>query len=172
MSQISKLSGPLDDDLSFLRRWLQDSKAGADFLVKNMNPESFLYDEESARDLLTLSSRSKPSPESDAFTRFLIRKVVEYYHTYIGQYRNNDTRIVDAESGTVLYGESVVDKCARIIAALLSSVLPLLAMIILNIVQSTKIRIYVAMGITAAFASVLALLTSARRVEIFAATAT
>ena len=60
----------------------------------------------------------------------------------------------------------------NLLATVLSSVLPLIAIVILYRVKETQARIYIAVGITAGFALILALCTNARRVEIFASTAT
>lgn len=153
-------------------RWLKDPKGGNDFLVTNQNDESFLYAPESEHDLLTLSQIGAPRLEQDPFAHLARKRVLHWYHVCIGQFLNNSTRIVDEESGTVFYDESTVNKGANIIATVLSSVLPLIAIVILNRWKSTQTHIYISIGITAAFSFILALFTNARRIEIFAATAT
>lgn len=70
------------------------------------------------------------------------------------------------------YDASSIQRVANVVATVLSSVLPLIAILILDHFQNTRTRIYISVGITAVFALVLALFTNARRVEIFAATAT
>jgi hypothetical protein len=172
VSQLSRFNKPLKEDLSFLRDWLADPKGGADFLAKNHNMESSLYEKETQHDLITMSQYSSRSPEQDPFARLLRKRVIRWYHIFIGQHRKNRSRIADEESNTIAYDESVVDKSANLIATVLSSVLPLVAIVILNKFKDTQTRIYIAVGITAVFALILSLCTNARRVEIFAATAT
>ncbi|KAF2685245.1 hypothetical protein K458DRAFT_486862 [Lentithecium fluviatile CBS 122367] len=172
VSQLSRANKPLKEDLSFLRDWLRDSKGGADFLARNQNDESFLYEKDTQHDLITMSQYYRRSPEQDPFARLLRKRAIYLYHMCIGQHRKNKYRIADEESQTVAYDESMVERGANLIATVLSSVLPLVAIVILNQSQDTQKRIYIAVGITAAFALILALSTNARRVEIFAATAT
>ncbi|PVI02231.1 hypothetical protein DM02DRAFT_653699 [Periconia macrospinosa] len=172
VSQLSRVSKPLKEDLSFLHEWLGDPKGGADFLAKNQNDESFLYEKDTRHDLVTMSLYHNRAPEQDPFARLLRKKVIHWYHICIGQHLRNRTRIADEESNTVVYDESIVEKGANLVATVLSSVLPLVAIVILYRFQDTRLRIYIAVGITAAFALVLAMCTNARRVEIFAATAT
>lgn len=172
VSHLSKLNAPLKQDLDFLRSWFHNPKGGADFLAKNNTAESFLYEKQHTKDLLTLGSLGAQAPENDPFARLLRKRVLHWYDVLIGQYLDNSKRMVDLENQTVRYEEGIVDKSANIIATVLSSVLPMVAIVILNRWESTQMRIYIAIGITAAFAFVLALFTNARRVEIFAATAT
>jgi len=55
VSQVSKFNKPLKEDLNFLQEWLRDAKGGSDFLTKNNNVESLLYELEYKHDLITLS---------------------------------------------------------------------------------------------------------------------
>lgn len=158
--------------MSFLREWLGNPKGGADFLAKNQNIESFLYEKDAQYDLITMSQYSSRGPEQDPFARLLRKRVIHWYHVCIGQHRKNRSRIADEESNTIAYDESVVEKSANLIATVLSSVLPLVAIVILDRFKHTQTRIHIAVGITAVFALILSLCTNARRVEIFAATAT
>jgi hypothetical protein len=162
----------LKEDLNFLQEWLRDSKGGSDFLAKNNNVESLLYEPEYKHDLITLSQLSGRSPEQDPFFHLLGKKVLRWYHFCIGQHRKNGSRIVDEESNIVDYSESTVQRAANIVATVLSSVLPLVAILVLDRFKDTRTRIYISVSITAVFAFILALFTNARRVEIFAATAT
>ncbi|OCK91643.1 uncharacterized protein K441DRAFT_664115 [Cenococcum geophilum 1.58] len=172
VSQVSKFNKPLKEDLNFLQEWLRDAKGGSDFLTKNNNVESLLYEPEYKHDLITLSQLSGRSPEQDPFFRLLGKKVLRWYHFCIGQHRRNRSRIVDEESNIVDYSESTVQRAANIVATVLSSVLPLVAILVLDRFKDTRTRIHISVGITAVFAFILALFTDARRVEIFAATAT
>jgi hypothetical protein len=80
--------------------------------------------------------------------------------------------IIDPESGIVEYDESYLDRISKIVATTLSSIIPILAILVLYFIKSTSQRIYIMIGFTAVFAAALTTFTSARRIEIFASTAT
>lgn len=173
MAGISKINRPLDEDFSSFQKWLRDPKGGNSFLDKNHNAETCLYKpfdptEELAlsHDLFTLS------PEQDLLARLLRKWPLHWYHALIGQHLKNRSRIVDEESQSTLYEDYVVDRSAIFITTVVSSILPLVAIIILNHWERTRTRVYISIGLTVIFVFVLALFTSARRVEIFAATST
>jgi len=153
-----------------LHSWLYDQRGGDDFLTKNENAESFIYEPEFNHDLLTLSSLSKQPWENDPFIRLLHKRYIHWYHILFGRHLNNKSRIIDEESQTVRYSGSLTEKLASLTMTVLSCIFPISAMVFLNHWKSTQTRIYIAVGIIAAFAFILVLFTNARRVEIFAAT--
>ena len=76
-----------------------------------------------------------------------------------------------AEAGAFAYSSKWLNGFGTFIATILSSMLPLLAVLVLYFVKETLQRIYVMLAFTLTFASSLAIFTSARRIEIFASTA-
>jgi hypothetical protein len=65
-----------------------------------------------------------------------------------------------------------MDKASNMIAVIVASTLPVLTIFVLNSVDSTTDRIGWTVFFTAVFAAILALFSSAKRAELFAATAT
>jgi hypothetical protein len=59
---------------------------------------------------------------------------------------------------------------SKVITVMISSVIPVLSVLILYLVKSILARIGIMIGFTGLFAGTLAAVTSANRVEIFAAT--
>lgn len=109
--------------------------------------------------------------ERDIFTKFTSWLVISVLHRYFCL-PSIAGRVVDAETGMVSYDESKLIRAGTITATVLSSTFPVISILILYIVKSTFGRIGIAAGFTALFAIFLASFSSARRVEIFAATAT
>ena len=72
----------------------------------------------------------------------------------------------------ISYSESKLLKAGTFIATVLSSTMPVLSIYVLFIYKNTYIRIGIAAAFTAVFAGMLAFFSSARRIEVFAATAT
>ncbi|KAH0551432.1 hypothetical protein GP486_007354 [Trichoglossum hirsutum] len=162
-AQLSKLGRPSEANLQLLRDWLIDSKGGDCFL---MGSEAFTWDDTS--DLISLFNQED---EQDPFSRWLSATVLGWYHTVFGHRRKN-RKFIDVESGIVEYRDASLARISTIAATTLSSILPILAVLVLYFVKSTLKRIGVMIGFTTVFAAALATFTSARRVEIFAATAT
>jgi hypothetical protein len=84
---------------------------------------------------------------------------------------SNFGQITDAECGIPQYREASLTRISSVVATTASSILPLLAVLVLWYVKNTLHRILVMIGFTAMFTASLAIFTSARRIEIFAATA-
>jgi hypothetical protein len=79
----------------------------------------------------------------------------------------------DEEGGLGLkhYDDAKLRIAARIISVVISSVLPTTSILALYYVQNTPARLGIVMAFSVSFSVVLALCTSARRAEIFAASA-
>jgi len=60
---------------------------------------------------------------------------------------------------------------STLFATIASALLPIIAILVLYFVKSTLKRIYISIGLTAAFAVAMKLFTDAKKVELFAATA-
>jgi len=81
-------------------------------------------------------------------------------------------KIIDEESGLMRYEDSRLDRASSVIAIILASIIPVLTIFALNAIKTTDARIGMIVVFTAVFATVLAVFSSAKRAEIFAATAT
>jgi hypothetical protein len=70
------------------------------------------------------------------------------------------------------YEDARLKAIIEVISTVISSMLPITSIIILYFVRSLPARLGIILGYTALFSIALAILTKARRVEIFAATST
>ena len=78
---------------------------------------------------------------------------------------------MDTEAGIVRYEESSVIVVTNIIGTVLSSLLPIISIIVLYLVEETLTRLDIMVVFTTLFSATLTIFTAARRVEIFASTA-
>jgi hypothetical protein len=77
----------------------------------------------------------------------------------------------DLESNIFLYRDSHFHHIANIVGTLISSLIPIGSIVVLYFVTDMPIRLAIISLFTAIFSIALSLVTSAKRVEIFAATA-
>jgi len=76
------------------------------------------------------------------------------------------------DSPLEIYSQSRIRSAVRVLAIIVSSILPILSIIVLYYIQSERIRLSLIVVFTALCSTFLALLTSATNVEIIAATST
>ncbi|KAF3002320.1 hypothetical protein E8E14_005227 [Neopestalotiopsis sp. 37M] len=166
VTNIARLEQPAVHNLAALQEYLRDSKGGNSYL---QGIEAFIWDQEHAPDLIAI----RPDrPDQDAFSRWLTKYPVLLYHRLLGHRSWVPAgQVVDEESGAMLYRESGVDKLAKMVSITLASTIPMIAILVLYFEKNLLHRIYISIGITAAFAALLSMFTNARRIEIFAATA-
>ena len=94
-----------------------------------------------------------------------------HYHNYINQHvgvstkLNNGTRLVS-------YDDSRINTATNIVAAVLSSVIPVLTIPRVELAYDCQLRIGMTLDFTAIFTAILRYFSAARRVEMFVATAT
>ncbi|KAI0380112.1 hypothetical protein F5Y04DRAFT_282241 [Hypomontagnella monticulosa] len=161
--QISKLDGPNPIDLEFLRSWFERPSMGwfpirgLDFKAWEQRPED---------DLIAVKPRIPPDPLSKWITNY----VFPLYHRLFGvRFKVADSNEVG--DGLYTYEESLLSSVISIITIVAASVLPLLSIVVLYVVETEPIRLGILIIFSSCFALALALMTSARKVEIFAATA-
>jgi hypothetical protein len=82
-----------------------------------------------------------------------------------------DDSIFDIESKVFLYRDSYLHHAANILGTLIASLICIAAIVVLYLVPDMKKRLVIVGIFTGIFSIALSLVTSARRVEIFAATA-
>ncbi|KAH7121593.1 hypothetical protein EDB81DRAFT_861508 [Dactylonectria macrodidyma] len=165
MLQLSKAESPEKSQLAELRSWLRDSKGGKN-LPDGVEAETWVDSDETK--YITINP---PLPENDAFTSLLRSVLLDIFHFLCGE-RFKVGRVIDEESGLVRYNDSHINKASSMIVIILSSVIPVSTIFALNAIQKTEGRIAMIVVFTGLFAAVLAFFSTAKRVEIFAATAT
>jgi len=129
--------------------------------------ESHTWEPEDVSKYITLR---KPDGESDLFTQFIMDTVTMIHPPVLGRFKAG--RVVDLESGLMTYPDSKLIRLSNIFAVIVSSSLPVLTIFVLNTVKSTNTRLGLSVVFTVVFAVALGVFTSAKRIEIFAATAT
>ena len=82
-----------------------------------------------------------------------------------------DVAPFDVESGIFMSRDSYFYRLANILGTVISSLIPIVAIIVLHVVSNMAARLGIVCGFTAIFSVSLASVTQARRIEIFAATA-
>ena len=163
VSQLNRLNPPQKSQLSGLKGWLNDSRNG---FLKDEETQTWHDETESLYLCLATDLR-----ETDAFTETMQNVIVGPYHRLIG-HRLKTGKVVDSEAGSVSYDKRKIDGASTMIATILSTMFPVLTIFVLNVLQSTNARIGLTALFTLVFALVLARFSSAKRVEIFAATPT
>ena len=163
VSQLNRISPPKKTQLLGLKGWLKDVKNG--FLK---DEETQTWHDETESLYLCLATNLG---ETDAFTEMMQNIIVGPYHRLIG-HRLKAGKVLDSETGDMSYDERNIDKASTMITTILSSMFPVLTIFVLNILHSTNARIGLTALFTSVFALALARFSSARRIEIFAATST
>ncbi|KAK3989009.1 hypothetical protein QBC44DRAFT_370377 [Cladorrhinum sp. PSN332] len=151
--------------LGTLRDWLRDSNGGNLFL---QNQEALTWADSRNAAYMGLNP---PHQENDIFIDFISHKFLRFWHYILGQ-RIGTGELVDEATGHTSYSTARVARAGSFIALLLASTFPVLTILALNTVQNTNIRIAMSAGFTAVFALMIVVFTDARRIEVFAATAT
>ncbi|KAI0197266.1 hypothetical protein EV127DRAFT_507520 [Xylaria flabelliformis] len=165
VSQLSQALSPRKSQLHELQRWLRDEKGGNNFLkVTEFNT----WEDPEPNEYIAVK---KTATEDDYLTKLVSNILLLIFHRLFGQ-RWKAGKIIDQRSGLISYSDTKISRAGNIFAAALSSALPVLSIFVLNNLHSTTLRIAVTLVFTTIFALVLAAFSSARRVEIFAATAT
>jgi hypothetical protein len=108
------------------------------------------------------------SKDEDSMTVWIAANLVAPFHKLLGQHF---VRPLDHSAGLYNYPDRTITKLSSLVATVVSSVLPIAGVIVLYFVENTLARIGIIAGMTALFSLCLALLTAARKSEIFAATA-
>ncbi|KAH0434544.1 hypothetical protein CcaCcLH18_05287 [Colletotrichum camelliae] len=165
IAHVNQIDSPMDSQLEILKDWLRDKKLAHPFLE---DYEQLTWEENDERIYMCLRPKA---PEDDSFTRFVSRFLLRAYnHLRPRQTRHAET--VDEISGHLSYSPDFIRKLSNLGTTILACIMPVLTIFVLNIIHSTNIRILVTLIFTAVFALLIATFSNAKKVEIFAATAT
>lgn len=144
-----------------MRDWLGREKGGNSFLS---GIEDLPWLETEASDLVALSNH-----DFDWITRWTAEKLVPWlFHTGIW---HKKSVVGQEELGLVEWDDAAYQSTARGLSVVVSSLIPSLAIVVLYFIHNLIARILTAMGLSFVFSVALALSTSARPAEIFAASA-
>lgn len=165
VSQVNTIQPPKASQLASLQDWLRDFNGGNSFLQQQ---EAFTWSDTKQSSYVCLNATPK---ENDVFLYFTSHKLLRVWHALLGQHVGTG-KVVDEATGHTSYTISGVKRMGAFIAFVLASTFPVLTILALNRVESTNKRIGMAAAFTALFAIIIVEFTDARRIEIFAATAT
>ncbi|KAH8585831.1 hypothetical protein B0O99DRAFT_586791 [Bisporella sp. PMI_857] len=163
VGQVSSLKNPHKADLHFIHNWLKGLRPeeGQSFL---RGAERFTWSEDFDLDeFFVVKARES---EADAATGRLVDWIITTYNHFLGRriQHNADSRL-----GVIEY--SGLKTTAKFLVTLVSSMLPALSILALYFEKKLLSRIGIMISMTFVFASALTFGTSARRIEIFSATA-
>ncbi len=128
-------------------------------------PDQNAWSPEHSYDLLAIRNRNS----SDQFSRWLSDSVIPCFHKRIG-HRFRKPVSEDPESAMCEYSGPHISRAVNIFGTVLASMIPITSIVILYFVRSNLVRLGLSVAFTGIFSCSLAIMTGARRVEIFAAT--
>ncbi|KAL9078111.1 MAG: hypothetical protein Q9157_002966 [Trypethelium eluteriae] len=181
--QIGAANSPHQRDVKFLQNWLVRPKMGSNFLVGH---ERTIWDDSNISDFVTIQPQQS---DRDAFTFLLNGALLTFYDRIYGhrktvrglpqfqaydKSRSNSLQRPDSRYGAEdirEYDDAKILRLSKVLSGTLSSLLPTLAILILYFVRRMIIRIALVIIFTGLFSMTLSLLTEAKRVEVFSATA-
>jgi hypothetical protein len=152
---------PNSCDLEFLRRWFKDKNMGNLPLIGR---DSTLWETSEPPDLIALRARRAEDP----LGTFFLSRVFLWWHNCIG---HRIKKPADEESQYFEYEDKYILRVANIFGSIISSALLVGSIMALYFVKNMLIRLGIVAAFTQVFSVVLILATSARKIEVFAATA-
>ncbi|KAH8685797.1 hypothetical protein BGZ60DRAFT_523076 [Tricladium varicosporioides] len=172
-SQIENTPQPRKRDVTMLEDWIsQPDLGGLFFSGPDLSPgRNSLFDKAHSHDLMTLSHRTG---ENDLFTRLLAGPIfhgLERVFRMLKKPLPHDPENPGAQSNAFEYSDKHIIRTIDILGSIVASMTPLLSVVILYFVKSLGTRLAVLCIFTLLFSICLALVTKARRIEIFACTA-
>jgi hypothetical protein len=161
-SQLSNiLHKPRKHDLDILAGNLDNPRL-PDYLL---GLDSNVWKDQSFReDLLSINKVH----EFDTVSKWLIHLFLEPYHRFFGHRKQ---QALNADANLFHYDNSHLEAPANIISIVLSSVLPVLSIVVLYLIHNMPTRLGLVALFTALFSLSVAILTKAKRVDVFTATA-
>lgn len=159
--ELGQIDKPLKSQLRSLKEWLDETAFLDDYEVKT-------WEDNRSRSYVCLEPLGA---KADPFTKWLLNNAVKAYDRLLGRHIGSG-EVVDHQTGDKSYSSEGVNRASNIITAVLASALPVLAIYVLNGINSTNVRIGVTAAFTVGFAVMMGVFSSAKRSEMIAATAT
>jgi hypothetical protein len=161
-TKLSRLGRPSKYDLDFLRDWLVRPNMGNFPIISN---DRKAWDKGSEDDLITAMEQQG----SDVFSTWVSNTLIPTFHTMIGK-RFKETVTWDPNSGISWYSDKRIHTVLDALGTVVSCLFPVASIVALYLINSMAARLGFIAAFTAVFSLCLAVMTNARRVEIFAAT--
>ncbi|PVH80028.1 hypothetical protein DL98DRAFT_572143 [Cadophora sp. DSE1049] len=178
-SEIASIRQPKETERSILEQWIARPSlgGGCEFLGRDLGgfpDQPSMYNEKYSKDLAILSDSHG---EDDLFTKFITGPLVTIYHYIRSPSRSplpihgESPALGGNRSRLHHYEDRHVGTVITVLGTILSSLAPLISIIVLFFVTNPNARLGLVCVFTVFFSSCLAIATKARRVEVFAATA-
>ena len=176
--EMRRLPQPRPYDLNMLRKWLMDEQGGNNFLGSDED-RPWLEGEE--RDLAAVDVS-----DLDILTRWIEERVLPWAYTsgILRKVRESEQfakiRVTDGMQtpvpgyeviNIVEWRDSLFQKTSRILAVIMSTLLPALAIAMLYLSDSLRVQVLTASLLMALFSTAMAVTTTCRPAELFTATA-
>lgn len=152
---------PTPNDLKFLKSWFKSENMG-NFPLKGS--DEGVWEKATAKDLVAVKPRKGEDPLGSIF----LSRVFLWWHYLVGY---KFKKPVDEESQYFEYGDKSILRMANVLASIITSTLLVGSIVVLYFVHNPLARLGIIAGFTQMFSLILILATSARKAEVFAATA-
>ncbi|KAK0721203.1 hypothetical protein B0T21DRAFT_273010, partial [Apiosordaria backusii] len=170
---LAKLDRPNFQDLTFLREWIGRADNG-NYPIHG--PDQFAWDPEFEGDLMAI----KPRVPLDRLSRWVNDIIFPWYHRLFGETLKVSTSSChicshaakNLGTGIYAYRESHLQMVIETIVTVVAALLPVLSIVVLYFLgDNNRFKFMALVLFSAVFAIALAIMTKARRIEVFAATA-
>lgn len=181
--RLDQAEGPSSRDIQDLRKWLIRPSMGNNFLI---GAEALTWDEVNNGDFI-----SPRVGTPDKFNSLLTGSILDAYHWAYGhrkeasqnlsmlivcrtnadQYQNQDSRMQDLGNNLRVYDDKKITVVADALAAVISSLLPTVMILVLFFVHDMLWRLGLLIIFTAIFSASITVFTNAKKIEVYSATA-
>ncbi|KAI4129924.1 MAG: hypothetical protein LQ338_002009 [Usnochroma carphineum] len=158
---LRKVAKPSSNAVEVLQGWL-DRPEGGDFFLKGR--EAYTWEME--KDLVSLNEQQ---PGQDGLTKLINEKLVPWYHRRWG-HRTQKPSLTAESYGVWQYDQEKLNLLANAISTLLASLLPSISILVLYLLSRPVTKLVAILWFSVFFSLVLSAVSTARRIEIFAAT--
>jgi len=159
--QMKSQDSPNSCDIEFLRRWFKDKNSGNFPLIGR---DSTLWETSNPSEFVAIQARRGDDPLGSVF----LSRVFLWWHNCIG---HRMKKPLDEESHYFEYSDKIVLRAANVLGSIISSGLLISSILALYFIDNILVRLGVMAAFTQIFSLVLILVTNAKKVEVFAATA-
>jgi len=161
--KITTMDRPHRKDLNFLQKWMTRVDMGNVYLIGR---DSDIWSEPHISDLLALKNREIEDP----FSRWVADTVVWWYYSIVGKEVPYDPERPHM-ANMIRVSDAKILRVTKLLIIVLASLLPIGSIVILYFMDTAPKRLGAIGGLTALFSFSLGLVTNARMIDIFSATA-
>jgi hypothetical protein len=163
---LTSLPIPRREDLASIQSWLERPTMGnwsllgqdSDTWGSISNPESH------APDLFTFRARH----DADPFSEWVARRFIVWFHNWIG---HRFHKICDPDTGVIYYDDEKLLRLTYFVTTVSASLIPIISVIALYYVKTMSARLSLVTVFMFLFAANLTYFASAKRIDVFVATA-